>query len=155
MIKEFLLFVPGDYAFGNYFLPKIKNPNIDFFEVSHMRRGVQRKGNNHLVAFLELVCKRPPAEYPILLDGEAGALILVNPSEREFFTQMFKNQKEVALFSLHYHARMSVLAWEIMVEIADDPRVMVKDDSVELARGVDIAAELKSLLRFKPGVEKI
>lgn len=72
MINEYLLFVPGDYAFGNYFLPKIKNQTIDFFEVSHKRRGIQRKGNNHLVVFLEFVCKRAPAEYPWCWMGKPG-----------------------------------------------------------------------------------
>jgi len=149
MIKEFLLFVPGEYTFANYFAPKIKNPNIEFFELNAKRRGIQRKGNNHLVLFLEFVCTRPAGEYPMVLDGEAGALMLDNPSDRDLFSRMFENHQEVSTFSLQYHARMSVLAWETMVEIADDPRILVKDVSSEWKKGTDLAAELNEVLSFK------
>lgn len=90
---------------------------------------------------------------PLVLDGEAGALILENPSERDVFNRMFEGQREVSLYSLHYHARMSVLAWEIMLEIADDPLVLVKDDSGAMTRGADLAAELNQVLSFKRTTE--
>lgn len=149
MIKEFLLFVPGEYTFKNYFSPKIKNTTIEIFEINSNRRGIQRKGNNHLVLFLEFVCARPAGDYPIILDGEAGALMLNNASEREFFKNMFEGHEQVSIFSLQYHARMSVLAWETMVEIANDPRIMVKDVSSEWMKGTDLALELSEILSYK------
>jgi hypothetical protein len=107
------------------------------------------KGTITLVLFLEFVCARPAGDYPIILDGEAGALMLNNASEREFFKNMFEGHEQVSIFSLQYHARMSVLAWETMVEIADDPRIMVKDVSSEWMKGTDLASELSEILSYK------
>ncbi len=149
MTKEFLLYVPSSYTLRNYFLPKLEKPAMESFEITSNRIGIQRKGNNHLVVFLEFSFKRPMEEFFLIHDGEAGDLFLHSPSDREFFRQMYIDEKEVSVFSLAYHPRMSVLAWESIAEIADDPRIIVRDVSDELIKGDELAREFKELLEFK------
>jgi hypothetical protein len=151
MLKNIYLYVPVGYSFGNYFIPKIKNPNLECFEAGRTRMGIQRKGNNHLVVFLEFGFKKRP------LPGEKVDLNEQPwPEEfhREFVVSFFKKEPEIALYKLVYDARMSIVAWEILTEIADDERILVDEGLGSCLNGPQLANELKELLEFKPEADK-
>jgi hypothetical protein len=146
MSMTFNLYVPSEYTFKNYFFPRIQNPSLEFFEVDKRRYGIQRKGNNHLVVFLDFCLKKPPSEFTRLNSSEAGDLLVESPAVIELFNRMFGRQKEVAVYSLSYNARMSVIAWKLLTEIANDEKIMVEDDSGQWMSGPECVRELKELL---------
>ena len=146
MKMNFYFYVPPEYTFEGYFSPKVDPSSLEFFEVDRRRRGIQRKGNNHLVVFLDSCVQAEPARF--LEPEEAGmnGLRMRTPAEKDLFNRLFGGQKEVAVFALSYHARMSVIAWKITAALADDERILVKNDAGNLMAGRECAHELKSLL---------
>src|ERR1700733_14304446 len=111
MSKIFNLFVPGEYTFENYFIPKIKNPAVECFEVGKVRHGYQRKGNNHLVVFLDFCLKKETSRFTKVNGSEAEHFLLEDQTDIELFNRVLRQQKEVAVYSLAYNAKMSVIAW--------------------------------------------
>ncbi len=146
MPKKFKIFVPGEYTFMNYFLPGIKNPALECFEVDKRRHGVQRKGNNHLVVFLDFCLKKESSKFIEANGNETEDFLMETPADIDFFKRMFGCQKEVAVFSLSYNARMSVIAWKLLIDIANDEKLLVVDDSGKLMRGPECVKEHELLL---------
>jgi hypothetical protein len=142
----FNLYVPAEYTFESYFVPMIKGPLLEFFEVDKNRRGIQRKGNNHLIVFLDFCLKKPASEFTKNCGGEADDFRIEAPSDIKFFYRMFGQENEVSVFSLSYHGRMSVIAWEVLIEIADNPRVVVEDETGKLVGGPECIQEYKMLM---------
>lgn len=142
----FNLYVPADYTFKNYFLPRIKRPSLECFEIDKNRHGIQRKGNNHLVVFLDFCLKKPPSEFTNANSGEADDFLIEEPADINFFNRIFGRQKEVAVYSLSYHGRMSVIAWEVLIEIADDEKVVLENDFGKLVRGPEWVQDHKVLM---------
>jgi hypothetical protein len=142
----FNLYVPAEYTFEIYFIPKIKSPSLEFFDVDKNRRGIQRKGNNHLIVFLDFCLKKRALEFTKNNSGEADDFLIESPSDIKFFYRMFGQENEVSVFSLSYHGRMSVIAWEVLIEIADDPRVVVEDERGKLVDGPECIQEYKMLM---------
>ena len=116
----FNLYVPAEYTFENYFLPRIESPSLEFFEVDEKRRGIQRKGNNHLIVFLDFCLKKASAEFIKTNSDGVDDFLIESPVDIEFFNRFFSPQKEVAVYSLSCHGRMSVIAWEVLILIADE-----------------------------------
>lgn len=147
--KNFNLYVPGDFQFGNYFLPRIKNPQLEFFPVNARRYGVQRQGNNHLVVFLDFCLKKSPYQFIEIDETESGVYNLIAPMDVEMFNRLFGLEKEVSVFSVSYHSRMSAIAWKLLIDIAEDERIMAEDDSGNFVGGPQCVRDLKHL--FGPG----
>jgi hypothetical protein len=145
MLKNFNIYVPGGYSFEKDLLPRIKNPILEFFPVNARRYGVQREGNNHLVVFLDFCLKKDPAKFAEAEEGESGAFNLKNPTETEIFNALFSAQKEVSVYTVSYHPRMSAIAWKLLIDILDDEKIMVEDDSGNFMRGPHCVKELKAL----------
>ena len=145
MWKNFNLYVPGEYSFEKHFLAKIKNPILEFFPVNSRRYGVQRQGNNHLVVFLDYCLKKDFSKFSEADEGESGVYNLKNPTETEIFKDLFEGEKEVAVFSVSYHPRMSAIAWKLLIDILEDEKIMVEDDSGNFMRGPHCVKELRSL----------
>ena len=145
MWKNFNIYVPGEYTFEKYFLPRIKNPILDLFPVNARRYGIQREGNNHLVVFLDFCLKKESAKFAEVEEGESGVFNLKNPAETEIFNGLFAGQKEVAVYTVSYHPRMSAIAWKLLIDILDDEKIMVEDDSGNFMRGPNCVKDLKSL----------
>lgn len=146
MQMSFYFYVPAEYTFEGYFLPKIDPSSLDFFEVDRRRRGIQRKGNNHLVVFLDYCLKAEISRFMEGEGGEADRFRMRTSAERGLFGGLFGDQREVAVFSLSYHARMSVIAWKIVVSLADNAGILVKNDAGNLMRGDECVHDLKGLL---------
>lgn len=142
----FNLYVPGEYTFESHFLPRIQETHLECFEVDRNRHGIQRKGNNHLVVFMDFCLKGPPSKFTEPDGDGAQEFLFEKPHEIEFFNRVFAGQKEVAVFSLAYKARMSVILWKLLVHIADDERMMVEDDQGNLMTGPQCVQELKHLM---------
>ncbi len=147
MPMVFNFYVPADYGFKNYFLPKIKHPSLEYFDVDRDRYGIQRKGNNHLVVFLDYCFQKAPSEFTEPKGDGANDFVFEKPHQIEFFNRMFRHQKEVAVYSLSYHARMSVIVWKLLIDITDDEKVMVEDNLGHLMTGPQCAREFEQLLR--------
>jgi hypothetical protein len=142
----FNLYVPAEYTFENYFLPKIESPSLEFFEVDEKRRGIQRKGNNHLIVFLDFCLKTAASEFT---QGDSDQVLdfrFGTPADIDFFNRVFSRQKEVAVYSLSYHGRMSVIAWEVLNLIADNVKVVVEDESGKLMEGPAYVREHKKIM---------
>ena len=146
MPKVFDIYVPGEYTFENYFLPKIKNSTLDCFEVDKNRHGVQRKGNNHLIVFLDFHLKKPSLEFTKINGDQVEDFFIEEPADIELFNRVLGREKEVAVFSLSYHARMSVIAWEVLLAVADNEKVVVEDDLDKLMDGPKYVRDLKKFL---------
>lgn len=146
MPKNINLYVPAEFTFMNYFLPGIKNKTLEHYEVDAKRYGVQRVGNNHLVVFLDFRLKKASPQFIKALEGRADDFFLKNPADIDLFGQVFKSQKEVALFSITYSSRMSVIAWKLLIDIADNDKILVEDDKGHFMKGPDCVQELKALL---------
>jgi hypothetical protein len=145
MNKKIIMMVPGEYDFSTYFERKIRNPKLEIFEVDTRRRGIQRKGNNHLLVFLNFEYKKKASELYTLELREDKTLYLSEHSRRE----LVHEKQEISVYSLVYEARMSLIAWEVLVEIVNDNRIIVDEGVGGLTRGPDLAVELKQLLDFK------
>ena len=146
MQKLYNLFVPAEYHFKNHFLPKIKNPDLDCFEVDDSRQGVQRKDNNHLVVFLDFCLKGPPEQFLEEAKNDNYSYHFRSPQDVELFTKTFGQQKEVALFSLSFRPQMTVLAWKLLIDIAEDERTLVEDEEGRLLNGAHCVQELKQMM---------
>jgi hypothetical protein len=151
MQKNIYLFVPTEYSFAGYFIPKIKNPHLECFEAGKNRLGIQRRGNNHLVVFLEFGFKKRPAG---LAAGDLSEQPWPEEYHRKFVGSFFRKEHEISVFKLIYEARMSIVAWEILAEIADDERVLADEGLGSCLSGPQLARELKDLLEFKPLADK-
>ena len=146
MSKIFKLYVPPEYTFENYFCPRIVNREMECFDVDHKRHGFQRKGNNHLVLFLDLQMKMATAEFLQGCGEGADEFHLKTLEDIELFKNVFEGQKEVAVYSLAYQARMAVIAWKMIMEVAENEQVLVLDDSGKLMRGPECVEEHKRLM---------
>ena len=146
MQQLYNLFVPAEYTFKSHFVPKIKDPILDCFEVDGSRQGIQRKGNNHLVVFLDFCLKAPPEKFLEVAKNENYDFHFKTPPDVELFMRVFGQQKEVALFSLSFNPRMTVLAWRLLIEIADDDKTLVEDEGGHLRTGPDCVRELRELM---------
>ena len=146
MPKIFNFYVPAEYNFKQYFLPKINHLDLEYFEVDSHRHGIQRKGNNHLVVFLDYCLKKAPSHFTETNNDGVGSFFLEKTDEAKLFKKMFEDQGEVAVFTLSYNARMSVVAWKLLVDIANDERVLVRDDHGRLVTGPQCVQEHKELL---------
>jgi hypothetical protein len=142
----FNIYVPSEYKFKNYFLPRIKKPSLKCFEVDKNRRGIQRKDNNHLIVFLDFCFKKNPSEFTHINGDAAGDFFIKEPAEIELFNGVFGQQKEVAVYSLSYHGRMSVIAWEVLIAIADDEKVLIEDETGKLIAGTEWVREHKAVM---------
>ncbi len=151
MQKNIYLYVPAEYSFENYFIPKITSPQLECFEAGRTRLGIQRKGNNHLVVFLEFSFKKRPVSDD---KGDLNENPWPQEFHREFVSSFFHKEPEIALFKLVYDARMSIVAWEILTEIANDDRILVDEGLGSCLSGPQLAKELKELLEFKPEADK-
>ena len=145
MAKNFNLYVPSEYTFLDYFRPRIVDPGLEWFEVDLRRHGVQRKGNNHLVVFLDFRFQGPPSFFTGG-SGKAGSFGLRTPAEAELFNRVLGGEREVAVYSLAYHVRMSILAWRLLTQVADDGRVLLEDEPGLLSPGPDFVREHLRLL---------
>ncbi len=154
MIKKMVLVVPGEYTFENFFAPRFKKTNLEIFDVDTNRRGIQRKGNNHLVVFLDYVYKKPLDQFSETQGIESETIVYLTQTHIEFFKQMFDHQKELSVYALSYDARMSLIAWEVITHIADDKRVLVEEGFGEWMKGPELARELKDFLDFKQDGQK-
>src|SRR5579859_4954853 len=128
MQKTVHFYVPAEYGFKSYFLPKINPSAFENFEVSRHRHGIQRKGNNHLVVFLDFHLQKESTLFTAPGGHEAGEFFLKKPDDAELFRRTLGRQKEVAVYSLAYQALMTVIAWKLLVDIADDQKILVLDD---------------------------
>jgi len=146
MLKIFNLYVPVEYTFKNYFLPRINYSDLEYFEMGPHRHGIQRTGNNHLLVFLDFCLKKPPSKFTKAKSVETGDFRMRTPAEIKLFKRIFARQKEVAAFSLTYHPRMSVMLWKLLIQVVDDPKIMVRDDSGHLMTGRQCIQEIKKLL---------
>ena len=144
MSKRFILYVPGAYHFRERFYPRIKKAGLDCFEADAYRWGIQRQESNILVVFLERSLHKGSSHYTH--GEEIGRFALETPQEQEIFQKVLGGQKEVSVFSLFYTPRMTPLAWRTMVAIADDPQILVRDDSRHYLTGPDCVLELKGLM---------
>lgn len=146
MQKTVHLYVPVEYSFKHYFLPKINPSAFESFEVDRHRHGIQRKGNNHLVVFLDFRLQKEPSQFTSSGDGATGEFFLQKPDEADLFHRTLGRQKQVAVYSLAYQARMTVIAWKLLVDITDDEKVLVRDDHGHLKAGPQCAGEHRKLL---------
>ena len=142
----FNLYVPAEYTFKNYFLPRIKKPSLKCFEVDKKRHGIQRRNNNHLIVFLDFCFKKPPSEFTQTKDDEADDFLIEAPADIELFNRMFSRQRVVSVYSLSCNGRMSVIAWEVLIAIADDEKVLIEDESGKLVAGVEWVREHKAIM---------
>jgi hypothetical protein len=142
----FNLYVPVEYTFEKYFLPRIESPSLEFFEVDENRRGIQRKGNNHLIVFLDFCIKKASSEFTKSKSDGVDDFLISSPVDIEFFNRMFILQKEVAVYSLSCHGRMSVIAWEVLNLIADNEKVVIEDESGKLMAGPAYVREHKKIM---------
>lgn len=146
MPMNYNIFVPAKYTLENYFLPKIKNPTLEHFEVDRKRHGIQRKGNNHLVVFLDFRGKKSSVDFAELGGGDQGEIFMKNQEELTLFRKVFKDHKEVAVFSLSFNSRMSVFVWKVLIELVDEELILVEDESGKIMSGPDCARSLRSLM---------
>ncbi len=143
--KNFNLYVPGTFKFENYFLPRIQNPTLEYFVVNARRYGIQRKGNNHLVVFLDFCLIKPPGQFIETDETETGVYNLKTPATLEMFNRLFIREKDVSVYSVSFHSRMSAIAWKLLIDIADDDKIMIEDDSGNFVGGPQCARDLKHL----------
>ena len=146
MQKIYNLFVPAEYTFKNHFIPKIKNPVLESFEVDSSRQGIQRKGNNHLVVFLDFCLKAPPEKFLEVAESENFEFHFRASGDVDIFRKKFAGQEAVALYSLSYNPRMTVLAWKLLMDIADDGRILVENEDGTLMDGHACVEDLKQML---------
>lgn len=146
MPKIFNLYVPAEYNFNNYFLLKINKPTLEHFEVDSRRHGIQRKGNNHLVVFLDFHGKKSSSRFAEVLAEPQGEFFMKSDAEVGLFNQMFGGQKEVAVYSVAFTSKMSAFAWKVLFDLVNDDRILVEDDTRKLMKGADCAKSLSLVL---------
>ncbi|HVZ80676.1 MAG TPA: hypothetical protein VHE12_07740 [bacterium] len=144
MTKRYNLYMPGEYSFKGHFLPLIEKAELDAFEADTHRWGIQRKDNNHLCVFLEHSLKMGPSHFT--QGEETGRFAIQAPKDKALFERILGDRKEVSVFALFYTPRMTPLAWKVMIELADDPKILVMDDARNFMPGPDCALELKGLM---------
>jgi hypothetical protein len=144
MSKRFNLYVPSELSFHRHFKPLLEQTDLESFEADHHRFGIQRKGNTHLVVFFEHSLTLEPSQF--LQVNHTGRFGMENSQEKALFEKVFGSQKEVSVFSIFYTSRMTPLAWRLLIEIADDPRVLVMDEARHFMPGPDYARDLRELL---------
>lgn len=147
MKRNFNIYAPAKCTFENYFLPRVQKPALDHFEVDKKRYGIQRKGNNHLVVFLDYHGKKNVAKFSEVGGGEQGEFFTKPSSEAGLFATIFSGHGEVAVYSISYSLKMSVFAWKLLSEVVDDAKVLVEDDSGHLMTGPDCAKAMRELLK--------